>query len=931
MKKIIPVVCLVVISLIGSAQNVGIGTASPNTKLDVSGAITLEETVPAISSNIAIIPPNVSQIQLSSTGGATGTVTLTGPSSAYAGQLLHIYNNSGYAATFTNAGSTSIPNGVAMEFIYSNAAWVPTSPASAGGTGYIQNQHTAAQSSSSFWISGDGESATSFTTPLLQSTGTANLNVTAASDLFLNTGNAVPSMHLYTNGSVLIKNVSTGTTPNPGLQIDMTNGSQAQATGLQINNFPTSGSNARIGIAVDMTNTKSSTGIALSNIGSSGMNGITIDADANGDGTGIRMGSTYTLSTGINIKGGTGILYNALNSGSGTALSIGGTTTPLNGVSAQVSGSGGYGGIFQSTSAGAGLFGLAITGAYGTPTQIPIVGTRGYAASNGSGDVTYGVYGSSEQGTGSGVNGNAANTGYGVYGLATANGGTNNGFAIGMYGTATTAGNGTRGAIGGFFSTQNGSHYLSLAASGGDVYLGSSDANRPSNFNGSVTSGMTVGSGNTNMVYIYNSNISGTSTYYGSGSSSIGIGITAPASVTGSGYTITLPAAAPSSTQPVYMTTGGALTFTGPTSGASGYWSRSSSTLSPATSGDAITTSGNISTTGSGTITSAGLLTGSAGASITGSVTVSSLSSTGNRPVYATSGGVLSISGSIPVLTRVTPFTFNGTNGTYPSGSLQTWSVPTGVTQIYVKIWGAGGGGESSAPGGGGGYVSGVLPVTAGTTIYILVGQGGGTGRSTSYGGGGAGTGSGYGSSGGGRSAIQYPSGTDLVTAGGGGGGAKDCYCYGGGGGGGLVGAQNSCGHTPGAGGTQSAGGSFNGSTGNGGSAATQYTGGNANTNVWGGGGGGGWYGGAAGGGTGDEGPGGGGSSYIASLNTNPYCYLLFNNTQGAFNNNNNSSGAASTTYLPGGSSDPDYLSGVGTGGSDAPNAGGNGYVVIYY
>jgi hypothetical protein len=49
--------------------------------------------------------------------------------------------------------------------------------------------------------------------------------------------------------------------------------------------------------------------------------------------------------------------------------------------------------------------------------------------------------------------------------------------------------------------------------------------------------------------------------------------------------------------------------ITGAATGTVGYWTRAGTTLSPATAGDNITTSGNISTTGSGTITSAGNFT----------------------------------------------------------------------------------------------------------------------------------------------------------------------------------------------------------------------------------------------------------------------------------------------------------------------------------
>ncbi|HVN58223.1 MAG TPA: hypothetical protein VMT63_08010, partial [Bacteroidales bacterium] len=59
----------------------------------------------------------------------------------------------------------------------------------------------------------------------------------------------------------------------------------------------------------------------------------------------------------------------------------------------------------------------------------------------------------------------------------------------------------------------------------------------------------------------------------------------------------------------VYTDASRKLTSTPPTSGILGYWQRSGTTLSPTTPGDAVTTSGSISTTGTGAITSAGLLT----------------------------------------------------------------------------------------------------------------------------------------------------------------------------------------------------------------------------------------------------------------------------------------------------------------------------------
>ena len=63
-------------------------------------------------------------------------------------------------------------------------------------------------------------------------------------------------------------------------------------------------------------------------------------------------------------------------------------------------------------------------------------------------------------------------------------------------------------------------------------------------------------------------------------------------------------------------------------------------------------------------------------------------------------------------------------------------TIPNGVSSINVKLWGAGGAGTSAQnsgiytvdsvyAGGSGAFVSCDMAVTGGTTIYLLVGQGG--------------------------------------------------------------------------------------------------------------------------------------------------------------------------------------------------------------
>lgn len=53
------------------------------------------------------------------------------------------------------------------------------------------------------------------------------------------------------------------------------------------------------------------------------------------------------------------------------------------------------------------------------------------------------------------------------------------------------------------------------------------------------------------------------------------------------------------------------------------------------------------------------------------------------------------------------------------------WTVPSGVTKIWVEAWGAGGGGNCYVGGGGGGYVAGFFSVTSGSSLSYNIGDGG--------------------------------------------------------------------------------------------------------------------------------------------------------------------------------------------------------------
>ena len=60
------------------------------------------------------------------------------------------------------------------------------------------------------------------------------------------------------------------------------------------------------------------------------------------------------------------------------------------------------------------------------------------------------------------------------------------------------------------------------------------------------------------------------------------------------------------------------------------------------------------------------------------------------------------------------------------------WTIPPGVTKVWVEAWGGGAGGNWYGGGGGGGYVSGIINVVPGNSIGCVVGAGGSGGGFTS-------------------------------------------------------------------------------------------------------------------------------------------------------------------------------------------------------
>jgi len=110
------------------------------------------------------------------------------------------------------------------------------------------------------------------------------------------------------------------------------------------------------------------------------------------------------------------------------------------------------------------------------------------------------------------------------------------------------------------------------------------------------------------------------------------------------------------------------------------------------------------------------------------------------------------------------------------TGSEQTFNVPAGVNNLTIQAWGARGSGASVGGSGGlGGYISGMINVSEGNTLTLIVGGAGSPSPSGNYFGGGGynGGGNGRGSGGGGGGATTVKlNGAPVIIAGGGGGGS---------------------------------------------------------------------------------------------------------------------------------------------------------------
>ena len=97
--------------------------------------------------------------------------------------------------------------------------------------------------------------------------------------------------------------------------------------------------------------------------------------------------------------------------------------------------------------------------------------------------------------------------------------------------------------------------------------------------------------------------------------------------------------------------------------------------------------------------------------------------------------GLATLGGDGKVLAAQLPASQGGGSGgggtqTFSTPGATTWTVPNGVSRVFVQVWAGGGGGAGSywgsgTGGGGGGYAEAWCPVTAGATVNLTVGAGG--------------------------------------------------------------------------------------------------------------------------------------------------------------------------------------------------------------
>ena len=210
---------------------------------------------------------------------------------------------------------------------------------------------------------------------------------------------------------------------------------------------------------------------------------------------------------------------------------------------------------------------------------------------------------------------------------------------------------------------------------------------------------------------------------------------------------------------------------------------------------------------GTGTYTYSWAGSGSISGSTTGPSIVATATVTATYTVSVTDGNGCTASSSMTLTVGGTTQAFINTS-TGRSGTIQSWTVPGGVTCISIEAWGAQGGTSGASTGGLGARMKGTFSVTPGDVLKILVGQQGGQVGNCHTGGGGG-------------TFVSTSTNVPLIVAGGGGGGS--CYL-------GLVG-QDALITTNGSSGLNGGGAGGTGGNGGGGGPSSAGGGGGFSTN----------------------------------------------------------------------------------------------------
>ncbi|SIQ96803.1 hypothetical protein SAMN05880574_1412 [Chryseobacterium sp. RU37D] len=236
--SLLGVLCVLSTLMYAQNGNVGINTTTPQTTLDVNGAITNRETVVAVSGNAATVPSNVSQVRL--TGAATAAVAITAPAAPNAGQRLIIYNNTtgGFGATLNGF---TITNGQAMEFTYSNGGWRATNGGASFGSNWMLTGNSGTSPSTNFLGTTDNQDM------VIRTNNTEKMRVQAGGNVGIGTSAPASTLNVVnagTGGNV----VSTTGTANTVLRLENPGNGQAVIQNLTAKNPSGTAVSAAMGI-----------------------------------------------------------------------------------------------------------------------------------------------------------------------------------------------------------------------------------------------------------------------------------------------------------------------------------------------------------------------------------------------------------------------------------------------------------------------------------------------------------------------------------------------------------------------------------------------------------------------------------------------------------------------------------------------------------